>query len=331
MPLTRTEIQRRYRERIRIKNGLNDNKFFNGDFLKPDNILKPITKRPYRAITKYKDMTDGSIKSYCNTIKSIHKFYTKYELTDDDDIIKSIKSLPYNYKNIITMFKYLNDNRYIQDIVVRFKTRLNHIYSIFTHIKGCSTIIKKLYPYYLLYTENYNNSRIDKTIDKSIIDGLSFNKNDILKKIEETPDLTDKQKLIVLLLMLHPTRRAHDFQHTKIHHCIPDENIDKKFNYYYDKHIYIYNTKNKQYYDMKLDDAIIPYIDINATYLFGNNKQLSSFISNTFEKIYNHRYTAKNIRELYATYNQSLDKRTRIENAAAMGHSLLENTLYSYK
>ena len=79
MPLTRTEIQRRYRERIRIKNGLNDNKFFNGDFLTPDNILKPITKRLRRAITKYKDMTDGSIKSYCKTIKNIHKFYTKYD------------------------------------------------------------------------------------------------------------------------------------------------------------------------------------------------------------------------------------------------------------
>jgi hypothetical protein len=229
------------------------------------------------------------------------------------------------------MFKYLNDNKYIQDIVVRFKTRLNHIYSIFTHIKGCSNIIKKLYPYYELYTENYNNSRLDKTIDKSIIDNLSFNKDDILKKIEVISDLTDKQKLIVMLLLLHPTRRAHDFQYTKIYHCIPDKNIDKKFNYYYDKHIYIYNTKNKQYYDMKLDDAVIPYIDITSIYLFDNTRPLSSFISKTFEKIYNHRYTAKNIRELYATYNQTLNKRTRIENSAAMGHGLIENIMYSYR
>jgi Zn-finger domain-containing protein len=82
---------------------------------------------------------------------------------------------------------------------------------------------------------------------------------------------------------------------------------------------------------MELDDAIIPYIDITSTYLFGNNKPLSSFISKTFEKIYNHRYTAKNVRELYATYNQTLDKRTRIFNAAAQGHSIRENIMYSYR
>ena len=125
-----------------------------------------------------------------------------------------------------------------------------------------------------------------------------------------------------------------NFERTKIIDKVPDKDIDKNFNYYYNKHIYIYDTKNKRDYIMLLPDEIIPYIDITKPFLFGNNiKQLSIIIPKVFNKLYGHPYTAREIRKLYATYsnNTQFSMRERFANAAAMGHSMEENLRYSYK
>jgi hypothetical protein len=315
------------------------------DFLKPDEKLKPISKRITSEFKAFDILKEGTIKTYKYTLNRIHYYYTGYRLTDIDDIYKMISNLSYKKSNITKMFKYLKDDRYVYDIVVRFKTRLPIIYGIFTHIRGFTPFIKKIFPYSKQHYSEYLDKRFDDTIDEKLINLLSFNKKDILDRIENyekerdelirySKPLSNNEILIYLLLTLMPTRRAYDFERTKIIDKVPDKDIDRSFNYYYDKHIYIYDTKNKRDYVMLLPDEIIPYININRKYLFSNGiKQLTSYIPKVFNKLYGHPYTAREIRKLYATYsnNTQFSMRERFANAAAMGHSMEENLRYSYK
>jgi len=315
------------------------------DFLKPDEKLKPISKRITSEFKGFDTLKEGTIRTYKSTLNSLYYYYTGYKLTDEDDIIKMIISQPYKKANITKMFKFLKDDRYVYDIIVRFKSRLSIVYGIFTHIRGFTPFIKKIFPYSKQYNINYQDARFDKTIDEKLIELLSFDKQDILNRIDDyeknrdkiarySKPLSNNEILIYLLLTLMPTRRAYDFERTKIIDKVPDKHIDKNFNYYYDKHIYIYDTKNKQEYVMDLPDEIIPYINISRKYLFSNGiKQLTSYIPKVFNKLYGHPYTAREIRKLYATYsnNSQLPMRQRFANAAAMGHKMEENLRYSYK
>jgi hypothetical protein len=315
------------------------------DFLKPDEKLKPISKRITSEFKTFDVLKENTKKSYKYTLNCIHYYYTGYKLTNEDDIIKMIFGLPYKKANITKMFKYLKNDKYVYDIVVRFKSRLPLIYGIFTHIRGFTPFIKKIFPYSKQYNIDYQDGRFNKTIDENLINLLSFNKKDILDRIENyekerdelirySKPLSNNEILIYLLLTLMPTRRAYDFERTKIIDKVPDKDIDRSFNYYYDKHIYIYDTKNKTDYVMLLPDEIIPYIDISRKYLFSNSiKQLTPFIPKVFNKLYGHPYTAREIRKLYATYsnNTQFSMRERFANAAAMGHSMEENLRYSYK
>jgi len=314
------------------------------DFLKPDEKLKPISKRITTEFKKFDTLKAGTINTYKQVISRIHKYYTGIKLTDDDDIIKMIISQPYKQSNISKMFKYLKDDRYVYDIVVRFKTRLPNIYGIFTHIRGFSPFVKKIFPYSKQHYIDYLDKRFDNTIDEKLIELLSFNKQDILDRLDNyiknfdrlvrySKPLNNEEILVYLLLTLMPTRRAYDFERTKIIDKVPDKHIDKNFNYYYDKHIYIYDSKNKEEFVMDLPDEIIPYINITGEFLFDNHKKLSILISRIFNKLYGHPYTAREIRKLYATYNNNseLHMRERFANAKAMGHSMEENLRYSYK
>ena len=314
------------------------------DFLKPNEKLKPISKRITSEFKGFDTIKENTKKSYKSCVRCMHYYYTGIKLTDEDDIIKIIYGLPYKKANINKMFKYLKDDRYVYDMVVRFTNRISNIYGLFSHIRGFSPFVKKIFPYSKQYNIQYQDSRFDDTIDEKLIELLSFNKQDILNKIENykknfdrlvrySKPITNNEILIYLLLTLMPTRRAYDFERTKIIDKVPDKHIDRSFNYYYDKYIYIYDTKNKRDYIMLLPDEIIPYIDITKPFLFGNNiKQLSIIIPKVFNKLYGHPYTAREIRKLYATYsNTQLSMRERFANAAAMGHSMEENLRYSYK
>ncbi len=229
------------------------------DFLKPDEKLKPISKRITSEFKGFDTLKEGTIRTYKSTLNCLYYYYTGYKLTDEDDIIKMIISQPYKKANITKMFKFLKDDRYVYDIIVRFKSRLSIVYGIFTHIRGFTPFIKKIFPYSKQYNINYQDARFDKTIDEKLIELLSFDKQDILNRIDDyeknrdkiarySKPLSNNEILIYLLLTLMPTRRAYDFERTKIIDKVPDKHIDKNFNYYYDKHIYIYDTKNKQEY-----------------------------------------------------------------------------------
>jgi hypothetical protein len=311
------------------------------DFLKPDTILKPITKRVVAEFKKFDYLKEGTIKNYKSVIIGMHYYYTGIRLTDNDDIIKMIMSQSYKKANITKMFKYLKDDRYVYDIIVRYKTRLSCIYAIFTHIRGFTPFIKKLQPYTKLFQIEYEDSRFDYTIDEKLIELLSFDKQDVLDRLDNYNNNFDKlvrysrplnnnEILLYLLYTLIATRRPQDFQLTKITYKIPDKDIDKNFNYYYDKHIYIYNTKNKKEYDLILPDEIIPYIDTSREFLF--NRNIDIIIPRVFNKLYGHPFNAREIRRLYCTYsNTHFNMRDRFATANAMGHRMEENLKYSYK
>jgi hypothetical protein len=317
-------------------------KIHNGiDFLKPDTILKPITKRVVAEFKKFDYLKENTIISYKTRIISMHLYYTGIRLTDNDDIIKMIMSQPYKKTNITKIFKYLKDDRYVYDIIVRFKISIPIIYSVFTHIRGFTPFIKKLQPYKKLYQEQYQDSRFDNTIDEKLIELLSFDKQDVLDRLDNynknfdrlvrySRPLNNNEILLYFLFTLIPTRRPQDFQLTKITNKIPDKDIDKNFNYYYDKHIYIYNTKNKEEYDLILPDEIIPYIDTTREFLF--NRNIDIIIPRVFNKLYGHPFNAREIRRLYCTYsNTHFNMRERFATAKAMGHRMEENLKYSYK
>ena len=106
--------------------------------------------------------------------------------------------------------------------------------------------------------------------------------------------------------------------------------MDNLINEYYDKHIYIFNTINKEEYDLILPDEIIPYIDTTREFLF--NRNIDIIIPRVFNKLYGHPFNAREIRRLYCTYsNTHFNMRERFATAKAMGHRMEENLKYSYK
>jgi hypothetical protein len=296
----------------------------------PNEIL-PLATIPRKLIKS--SLKEVSKILYINIIKKLHKFYTDEDITDDDDIIKAINGIPFDYKKIVKQFPYLFNDRYLYDVIARFAAYVRQILAIFSRINGFTYFRRRLFPYVQFVNKLQQDKRDDKTIDDDIKNKLSFNHDDILSNIDKLENDTDK--LIYLLLTFIPTRRAHDYRYVKNISHIPDDTIDKDFNYYFDKHIYIYNTKNKKFYNLQLPDEIIPYINIDTQFIFGDKlidqSNLSARIKTIFKKIYDYPYNATEIRRLYATYsNHNLSKKERKHNATAMGHSFLENVNYSY-
>jgi hypothetical protein len=181
----------------------------------------------------------------------------------------------------------------------------------------------------VLATHDANGKKLK---DAVVIDTI-FDVNDSRIALTNLDKKFDK--LLYLLLTFIPPRRLHDFRHTKNSSSIPDDTVDKSFNYYFDKHIYIYNTKNKKFYDFLLPDEIIPYISTDTEFILGNKlisaALMSQHIKRIFKKIYDYPYNATLIRRLYSTYSrENLTKKEIKQNAIAMGHSLNENYNYSF-
>lgn len=278
-------------------------------------------------------LKDSSQNNYIYIIKRIHKDYTNEDIKDDDDVIKAIKGEPFNYKNVVKQFPYFLNERYVYDFIIRWTKQLREVAGIFSRINGFTFFRKRILPYIDVLNKIKEDKRDATTIDEDIKLKLSFNPNDILPNVDKLSN--NYEKLLYLLLTLIPTRRAHDFRYTKNISSIPDDTIDKSFNYYFDKHIYIYNTKNKKFFDLLLPDEIIPYINTDTEFIFGHKLitkfNISNHIKSIFKKIYGHPYNATLIRRLYATYSREhLTKKQIKQNAIAMGHSLAENFNYTF-
>lgn len=294
------------------------------DILPQASIPRKINKQPLKHNTQ---------NNYIYLIKKIHKYYTNEDIKDNDDIIKAIKGEPFNYKNVVKQFPYFLNERYIYDFIIRWTKQLREVAGIFSRINGFTFFRKRIVPYIDVLNKIQQDKRDATTIDEDVKLKLSFNHNDILPNLNKLSN--NYEKLLYLLLTLIPTRRAHDYRYTKNSSSIPNDTIDKSFNYYFDKHIYIFNTKNKKFFDLLLPDEIIPYINTQTEFIFGDklitHDKMSNNIKSIFKKIYGHPYNATLIRRLYATYSrENLTKKQIKLNAIAMGHSLTENLNYTF-
>jgi hypothetical protein len=294
------------------------------DILPQASIPRKINKQPLKHNTQ---------NNYIYLIKKIHKYYTNEDIKDNDDIIKAIKGEPFNYKNVVKQFPYFLNERYIYDFIIRWTKQLREVAGIFSRINGFTFFRKRIVPYIDVLNKIQQDKRDATTIDEDVKLKLSFNHNDILPNLDKLSN--NYEKLLYLLLTLIPTRRAHDYRYTKNSSSIPNDTIDKSFNYYFDKHIYIFNTKNKKFFDLLLPDEIIPYINTQTEFIFGDklitHDKMSNNIKSIFKKIYGHPYNATLIRRLYATYSrENLTKKQIKLNAIAMGHSLTENLNYTF-
>ena len=293
-------------------------------------VLPPIKKK-VNPINK-SILKDGSAELYIKTIKRLYKQYTTTDLPDDCDIINCINSKPFKYKNIKTQFNFLFNDDTLMDIVKSYNKYINIIYSIFTRVHGFASIVKKLYPYIKNRYEHCEENRSKRIIHDDVL-AISLNPDDIIAKFAEV-DIPNHNKLLVLLLLLIPTRRLHDYRLTKISQSIPDDTFDKSFNYYFDKNIYIYNTKNSKRDVISIPDVIVAFIDTTHEFLFGKLYDVGS-LSNKFtdnmEKVYKLRIPPSLVRIMYATYLRSLNLSGHEweKQANKMGHGLAENIKYS--
>ena len=298
----------------------------------PVKELKPIKKRII-PILKSK-LSEASIKLYVSFIKSFYKFYAKKELLDDSDIILCILSKPFNYKNIKKDFSFLNDKDTFIDIINRYKSKINYLYSIISRVYGMTPIVKKLYPYMKGNQKEYENDRANRLIPDNVLNAISFDINDVIMKVENA-DLDRIEKMMAYLALLLPTKRFNEYRLVKISKIKPNDTFNKSFNYYFNGTIYIYNTKNKVYNEINIPDEVFKLIDNNDEFMMGklyNQNTFSSKLSNIIFKIYGMAINNTMLRRLYSTYLRSLglNGNDYEKQANKMGHSLSQNLKYSY-
>ena len=148
-------------------------------------------------------------------------------------------------------------------------------------------------------------------------------------------------KILYLLMFMLPCRRIADYRITLI--AKNEEDIkNEKYNWYYNNKIYINNTKNKQKIVLDIPDEIVSIIDseiigsefpskhliLNAT-----EPYMSKIFSNMMVKIYGSKFTATDIRRIYASYNLKIagnsgDVKTMLKNQNEMGHNLHQHLQY---
>jgi len=353
MPMTNAERQKKYIQKKKEELGLNGYRELHAERCrdcrhkrenkKEDKVLiqypeevvdvpvLPPIKKKVKPINK-SNLKDNTINIYTNLIKKLYKQYTNNDLPDDCDIINCINSKPFKFKNIKTQFNFLFNDDTIMDIIKSYNKYIHIIYSIFTRVHGFASIVKKLYPYIKIENEQYEVNRSKRVIHDDVL-AISLKPDDIIAKFADI-DISNSNKLIVFLLLLIPTRRLHDYRLTKISQSIPDDTFDKSFNYYFDKNIYIYNTKNSKKDVISIPDVIVPLIDTTHEFLFGrlyDSSVISVKFTNIMEKVYKMKITPSLVRIMYSTYlrNLNLSGYEWKKEANKMGHRLEESLLYS--
>jgi hypothetical protein len=315
-------------------------------------LLEPIKKR-INPINK-SILNNNTIGLYLKTMKNIYYAYNKSELSDDTDLLNILSNKPYNLQNINNQLAFIKKDIY-NVIKSNNKDDIRILYSVITRIKTFAKQVKQLYPYILNFQNKYNEKRINKKVDnvvKNKLETLSFVKEDIIEKINNT-DLSNNEKLIYALLTLFPTRRPVDYRKMVIISSEPPI-VNKKTkkedikNYYYNKKFYFNITKNKkiQKYDVPDElNAIIQSIvshKKDTEYLLSINgnqytqTEMSKLVMNTMYKIYGVSISAVEIRRLYATYLKSLVDEKKLSEKEhrnicdMMNHNYEENKKYSY-
>ncbi len=354
MPLTSTERQRRYREKLRAndedaykeKMRLEAKKQYYKNKLQDDiqddkkdiiiNELKPISKR---VIPLNKSILNDNTKiQYLNFIKKLYEEYIKKPLPFDieEEFIKNLDNKSYNHKILIDALSFIKPN--LLNIIKDHYNNINNLYAISTRIKYYSNMVKMLFPYIQEKQIKYNEKRENKKVDdniKTILDVLSFDKNDVLNNMVKLDN--DFEKLIYGLFMLFPTRRSVDYRIMLISTTLPNlKDKNDKNNYYFNKKFYFLNTKNKKRQIFDIPDELDMLIKDKTKndYLLGklyNHSTLSKIIMKVFYKVYGFDISAVELRRFYATSLNSLDDVERNKISNMMNHSLQQNKLYAYK
>jgi hypothetical protein len=326
-------------------------------------IFKPISKR-INPLNK-SILQPQTIKLYFNCFKKVYKNYTDLDM--DDKFQTELMNLLNNSKSDIKYIKeklnFLNKDLYLF-IKPLNKNDLQFIYSIFSRIDGFAPIIRRLYPYIVQKQIEYQQSRDNKeldTINKIKYNRLSFNKDDIMKIINDWNDyksdtdesyLTNKDKLLFGLFTLFPVRRPIDYKRMFLIHNEPineeKKKINERNNYYFNKKFYFYRTKNKdiQIFNVpnELDELIKNYIQdrLEGPLLLDNdNKEYTSstlriHIMKVFNKIYEISFSGVELRHYYSTYINYLVKHKELsieehkKICEMMNHSYEENKKYAY-
>ena len=292
-------------------------------------------KRSNTDSKKIKELTENSIKTYINTIKKTYAIYNKTGDINESEIMKYLHGIKHNPTKLYNENKYILIN--ISDIAQHHSYLIPHLYKIFSRFntKRLKEFREKLFPYFTAYGENYVANRNNLILNEEEIAKISFNKEDVLVNAEKIEDIN--LKILYCLMFMIPTRRIGDYRLTKITKNEEDTKITD-YNWYYNKKIYINNTKNKQKIILDIPDeldAIIKTKTSDSPYLIGNMKQ--STASNNFKEltknIYGSPFSAIDIRKIYATYNLKMGAEFRditkmLKNQLEMGHSLPEHLNY---
>ena len=282
-------------------------------------------------------MSEASVIRYSTFIKGFYKYYSGKDLSienDNIDILNVINSNPYRYKNIKVDFKFLNDKETFTDIINRYKTQIGYLYSIVSRVYGMTPIVKKLEPYIRKNRIDYEEDRSNRVIPDDVINTVSFDEKDVIEKVENAK-LNRTEKMMAYLALLLPTKRFNEYRIVKISQTKPNDKFDKKFNYYYNGTIYIYNTKNKVYNEIDIPDEVFKLIDNNDEYLIGKLYEQANFsykFGAIMFKIYGMIIKNSLMRRLYSTYLRSLNLSgfEWEKKANQAGHTLSESIKYSY-
>jgi len=338
IPKTNAQIQKEWRERQKLKMlKEKENNEIKEEIKLPK--LKPVKKRIQPIIKR--EIKDVSKNIYIKFIKKFYNHYTKKNLEDNNDIIKAINNEKFSYKKIKADFNFLMDK--FEDIIKTYTKYLNLVYAIFARIRGLTPFINKLYPYQIKLQEINEENRQKKVIPEEKINLISFDRNDILSKLQN-PQLKYGEKIIYGLLFLIPPRRYDDYKLTKISETKPNEKNDDKYNYYYQGKIYIYNSKSdtrtllekaesKIRYIVDVPDEINELIDLTKPFILGREYTqagVGKLLANATYKIYGITYNMTEIRRIKITEenDKGLGYYDKKALADAMNHSLTQQIKY---
>jgi len=337
-------------EEFKLKNREKSKKYYNKNIKKPDIKINEKVIIPILAKSKiYKKNTNAN-PIYADTTKATYKYiinliynnYNSIPLEENHDIFNYINGIKYNAFKISKTFKFIKEN--IKEIIYKYYSYVNQLYSIFSHIRGFADVIKNLEPYKNLKNENYTDNRHNNIPTDELLTKINFNDDEIINNIRAS-NLDNNRKLVHCIFTLIPPKRPSEYRLIKIIDNDPtlNLNIDKKFNYYFNKKLYFYNMKcniNKDILIINVPDIIDELINKNNTFLFQYKNNINgytpsgfgAFIKKTFNDIYNYPFNPNFIRRLYANYinKSSFNPIKRIELAKTMNHSLTQQILYSF-
>jgi len=287
-------------------------------------------------------LSSKRIQQLSSTIKAFTKNFKNKKIDDNHDIIKCLKSEPFDNNNIKEEYQFFYDD--FDNIISQLSpTKIKYLSGIFART-SFDELYLRLMPKCISILREEQKKRIDTKqeifidFDKSIKD--LFNSLDLEK-------FNFKEFLIISLYHSNPPKRLYDYIYCKIVNEIPSKELDKQYNYYFDGKIYInkckIDTRTQKQKDNN-DFITINDIDIhsqkiikliNHEFLLGNNHTTGNNpvrFDKIMEKVYGIPITISQFRRIYLSFKneKGMTKKEREYLAVYMNHSTNEQNNYIY-